>query len=217
MSTESKVVVVVAGGLGAVKPGAGWYYNRLCRLIGAELVTAHGAGFGQSSKTYQHFEADFNRLSEGGKQLVIIGHSLGAVHAVRYAAKHAHVVHLMLIGMPASGTAWCHLIRPFGNLIERFTPVLRDLVPNSAFLAEIAEELKLVADRTTCVEAKFDLIVLPSRSSHIEGAANHIKLPSFWVNHVNAVIHRDVLDCAEAIVAEANRIDTQASELVASP
>jgi pimeloyl-ACP methyl ester carboxylesterase len=193
-----EVVVVVAAGLGAINPAAGIYYRQLCRHTGAHLVVPHGAGFGSSSDTYRYFEADFDRLSAGGKRLIIIGHSLGAIHAVRYAAHHDNVAFLMLIGMPVEGSLWCHLI-------QSIAPVFRDLKPNSDFLAEMHHLLIRVAPITTCVEVSFDLFVVPSRACHVHGADRYLRFRAPWVNHASVVAHPRVRGEVDYLIREASR------------
>jgi len=206
VSTDSDVAVVVAGGLGAIKPGAEWYYRRLCSDIGAELVTPYAAGFGPANLTYEHFEAELDRLSLGGQQIVIVGHSLGGVNAVRYAARHSNVARLMLIGVPVLGSAWLKYVSHFREAIEIYAPILLDLSPTSGFLTTFNDELLRVAHMTTCVEARFDLFVLPNGACHVPGAHDYLWFSAPWVNHVTLIAHRRVRQRAADVVAEANRL-----------
>ena len=210
MSTHSDVVVVVAGGLGAIKPGADWYYRRLCRCLGAELVILHGAGFGPASKTYEHFEAELDRLSQGGKKLVIVGHSLGGINAVFYAASHANVAHLILIGVPVLGSAWLKLARYLEHTIEHYVPILHDLAPGSSLLAEFDHALMQVAPTVTCIEAVFDIFVVPAGACHVPGAHDYLILRAPWINHVTMIAHRRVLELSLDIVSEAEAVLDQA-------
>lgn len=200
-------VVVIAGGFLAVKPGASLYYHILCRLTGGHLVTLDGAGLGPSDDIYRHFEAEVDKLSAGGKPLIIIGHSLGVIQAIRYAASHDNVLWIVGLGAPMEGSALCHVARPLVSLIGRFVPrlaqveVLSDLTPKSAYLDEISELLPLVVDRLTCVHTRLDLVVWPAKSCYVVGAHDYLYLP--WANHLTMIIHPAVITKAVEIIKQA--------------
>jgi hypothetical protein len=185
---EPGVGVVVAGGLMAIKPGAGIYYRDLCQKTGAELVLPHRGGIGPFMDTYKHFEARLDELSADGRQLVIIGHS--------------HVHSLLLLGVPIKGSILAYVELPIRALTSRIAPIIGQLVPGSQTIKELEAHLPHVLDRTTCVHARLDAIVIPSRSTYIHNAHRHIKLP-WWVNHVLMINHQHVLDEASRLIDEA--------------
>ena len=198
----SEVVVALAGGFLSINPGASYLYGSICRATGAELIIPHRYGFGSLNEGFIRFKDELDLLA-GDKPMVIIGHSLGAINAVRYAAHNNNVTDIMLIGMPVRGTALCRIASPVRYLARYFAPILEDLAPNSEFLDGISSLLPQVRHKITCVHARRDYVVTPSSSAYIELAKDYLYLDD--CNHVSMVIDSRVIKRAKEIVEEANR------------
>jgi pimeloyl-ACP methyl ester carboxylesterase len=207
MSQESDVVTVVAAGLGAMTFGADLYYSRICNYLDAELVKPERGGFGTFEQTYERFEARLDHLSDfGRKQLVTIGHSLGGICAVIYAASHPNVLRLVLIGVPVYGSAWLRLIGYVDDIAEQYAPVLLDLMPGSGLLGRFNQSLVQVASISICIEAQFDIFVTPAGACHVPGALGYLRFSAPWVNHVTLITHKRVLEVCGDVVADAQTI-----------
>ena len=207
MPKASDVTTVIAGGLGASTFGADLYYSRLCNHLGAVLVKPDRGGFGPIDQTYEQFEARMDELSDHGRKLlVIVGHSLGGIYAVIYAASHPNVLHLVLIGVPVNGSAWLRLITYINEIAGQYAPVLLDLMPGSELLDRFYKSLLQVASISVCIEARFDLLVMPNGACHVPGALGYLMLWAPWTNHVTMIGHKRVLAVCSNTVADAQSI-----------
>ncbi|MFT6563573.1 MAG: pimeloyl-ACP methyl ester carboxylesterase [Actinomycetes bacterium] len=120
-------------------------------------------------------------LAEQGRDpdspLVMVGHSQGALGALRYALDHQdQVLHVFSVGCPWQGSVSAGF---WSNRLNRrngrdLAPALRDMTPNSDFLTELHADLPAIANRVTNIYSTHELFIRPYVAAHIdiEGVTN---------------------------------------------
>lgn len=102
--------------------------------------------------------------------LVLVGHSQGALAALRYAIDHPdQVKHVFSIGCPWHGSVsagfWANRVARVTG--RNFVPALRDMSPNSPFLTNLHNDIPQIADRVTNIYSTHELFIRPYVSAHI--------------------------------------------------
>lgn len=127
-------------------------------------------------KAQRLIAADISRgLSEQGRApespLVLVGHSQGALAALRYALEHPdQVLHVFTVGCPWHGSASAgFLSRRVHRITGRnLTPALTDMAPESDFLQELHQEVPAIASRITNIYSTHEIFIRPYVSAHID-------------------------------------------------
>ncbi len=129
-------------------------------------------------RSQQHIEQDIQKgLAEQGRPadapLVIVGHSQGALAALRYAIDNpTQVLYVFSIGCPWHGSVSA------GKTADRIrrmtgidlTPGLGDMAPNSKFLLRLHADLPSIATRVTNIYSTHEIFIRPYTSAHIDVA-----------------------------------------------
>ncbi|NQU37794.1 MAG: hypothetical protein HQ526_09415, partial [Actinobacteria bacterium] len=112
-------------------------------------------------------------LAEQGRDpdcpLVMVGHSQGALAALRYALEHQdQVLHVFSVGCPWQGSVsagfWSNRIKRISG--RHLAPALRDMAPDSDYLTELHEDLPAIADRVTNIYSTHELFIRPYVAAH---------------------------------------------------
>lgn len=100
--------------------------------------------------------------------VVIVGHSQGALAALRYAIEHPQQVqHVFSVGAPWHGSrSAARLARAVGW--TNLTPGLRDMAEGSRFLRELHADLPAIADRVTNIYSTHEIFIVPYVDAHID-------------------------------------------------
>ncbi|PNU21271.1 hypothetical protein C2E25_02980 [Geothermobacter hydrogeniphilus] len=126
-------------------------------------------------------KVDQLRLQAGVEQVVLIGHSMGGILARNYIQRRggaARVAHCIQLGAPNGGSK----LAPFA-----VSPLARNLLPGSTFLAELNAS-KLPADiPLTCIYSRHDNIVIPSSSGRLPGS-REVELQG--MGHMGLLYHK---------------------------
>jgi pimeloyl-ACP methyl ester carboxylesterase len=116
-----------------------------------------------------------NGLAEQGRDpdcpLVLVGHSQGALAALRYALDHQdQVLHVFSVGCPWQGSVsagfWSNRIKGLSG--RHLAPALRDMAPDSEFLTTLHADLPAIADRVTNIYSTHELFIRPYVGAHID-------------------------------------------------
>ncbi len=110
--------------------------------------------------------------------VVLVGHSQGAIASLRYAVDHPHqVLHVISVGAPYGGSVSARTVsRLFRWAPRDLTPALADMAEGSPFLAQLHEDLPVIADRVTNIYSTHELFMTPYTVAHIDvpGVENHL-------------------------------------------
>lgn len=142
----------------------------------AFLVTL--AKFGVSlplHNSQDHLDADICRGLESMDRapdapLVLVGHSQGALAALRYAVDHPQqVLHVFSVGAPWHGSRSAARV---SKLLRRapidLAPALTDMAAGSPFLRRLHRDLPVIADRVTNIYSSHELVIAPYTHAHID-------------------------------------------------
>ncbi len=105
--------------------------------------------------------------------LVLVGHSQGALAALRFAIDDPErVLHVFSVGCPWRGSRTADALSQTVQRLTRknLTPALVDMAPDSPFLQELHSDVKLIADRVTNVYSTHEIFIRPYTSAHIDVA-----------------------------------------------
>jgi len=150
----------------------------------AFLITL--ANFGVTlpmDKSQEHISRDIQRgLERQGRApdspVVIVGHSQGAIASLRYAVDHPHqVLHAISVGAPWQGSLSARRVsRLFRWSPRDITPALSDMAEGSPFLAQLHDDLPMIADRVTNIYSTHELFISPYTAAHIDipGVTNYL-------------------------------------------
>lgn len=126
-------------------------------------------------RSQEYLAADVRRgLRAQGRDpdepVVIVGHSQGALAALRYAVDHPQqVVHVVAVGTPWHGSVSA---RRVAGWVRRtgleLTPALADMAADSPFLRTLHADLPAIADRVTNVYSTHELFISPYTAAHID-------------------------------------------------
>lgn len=102
--------------------------------------------------------------------VVMVGHSQGAVAALRYAVDHPQqVLHVVAVGTPWHGSVSA---RTVSGWVRRtgieVAPALADMAAESPFLRALHDDLPAIADRVTNVYSTHELFISPYTAAHID-------------------------------------------------
>ncbi len=103
--------------------------------------------------------------------LILVGHSQGALAALRYAIDNPdQVLHVFSIGCPWHGSVSAGFLSSRVSKLtgRNFTPALRDMAPNSKFLTKLHDDLPAIADRVTNIYSTHEIFIRPYVSAHID-------------------------------------------------
>jgi len=128
------------------------------------------------TRSQQHIADDIRKgLAGQGRlpdcPLVLVGHSQGALAALRYAIDNPkQVKHVFSIGCPWHGSVsagfWSNrVVKVTGR---NFVPALRDMAPNSEFLTRLHADIPSIADRVTNIYSTHEIFIRPYVSAHID-------------------------------------------------
>lgn len=100
--------------------------------------------------------------------VVIVGHSQGALAALRYAIDNPEQVrHVFSVGCPWHGSRSAgRVARAIGW--TNLAPALRDMAEGSRFLNELHDDLPAVADRVTNIYSTHEIFIAPYVDAHID-------------------------------------------------
>ncbi|TFV65764.1 UNVERIFIED_ORG: alpha/beta fold hydrolase [Bacillus sp. AZ43] len=132
----------------------------------------------------------------GHDRVHVVGHSLGGLIArfhVQRQGGDARVESLVTLGTPHEGSVLAHVVP---------TPLIRQLRPGSAVLAELAEPAPHCRTRVTAVYSDLDQLVLPTRSGrcdHPDLRARNVQVRG--VGHMSLPRNRRVVDEVAATLA----------------
>lgn len=145
----------------------------------------------------------------GHDRVHVVGHSLGGLVArwLLQCGGSDRIASLTTLGTPHGGTAWAHAVP---------TPLIRQLRPGSALMAELAAPSPVTDVPVTAVYSDLDQLVLPvvrGRCDHPDLRARNVLVRG--VGHMSLPIHRQVVDEVAAVLAGHRRSD-QDAEIVAA-
>lgn len=102
--------------------------------------------------------------------VVLVGHSQGALAAMRYAIDHQdQVVHTISVGAPWHGSlSAARVSRAVGWTRVNLTPALSDMASGSPFLTALHRDLPAIADRVTNIYSSHELFIRPYIGAHID-------------------------------------------------
>ena len=142
----------------------------------AFLITL--ANFGVTmpmDRSQKHLHDDIQAgLADQGRDpdspVVLVGHSQGALAALRYAIDHQdQVLHTISVGVPWRGSlSAARVSRVFGWTRLNLTPALSDMAEGSPFLADLHHDLPKIADRVTNIYSTHELFIRPYVAAHID-------------------------------------------------
>ncbi|MBP7972714.1 MAG: alpha/beta fold hydrolase [Candidatus Nanopelagicales bacterium] len=127
-------------------------------------------------KSQEHISQDIQKgLEAQGRApdspLVLVGHSQGALAALRYAINNpTQVVHVFSVGCPWHGSVSA---ANTASRIRRLTGIniaaaLRDMAPNSTFLTSLHDDLPTIASRVTNIYSTHEIFIRPYTCAHID-------------------------------------------------
>lgn len=102
--------------------------------------------------------------------VVLVGHSQGALAALRYAIDHSdQVLHTVSVGAPWHGSVTAGVVsRAVGLSRINLTPALSDMAVGSPFLTALHDDLPKIADRVTNIYSTHELFIRPYIGAHID-------------------------------------------------
>ena len=148
----------------------------LARHENAFLITL--AQFGVTlplERSQEHLQRDIAAgLQAQGRDpdapIVLVGHSQGALAALRYALDHSdQVLHTVSVGAPWHGSVTAGLVsRTVGLSRINLTPGLSDMAIGSPFLTALHDDLPKIADRVTNIYSTHEWFIRPYIGAHID-------------------------------------------------
>jgi len=109
------------------------------------------------------------KAETGASQVILIGHSMGGLvnsYFCEHLAKPSEVAKIIAIGSPFRGTKVAAL---------GYGKNAKEMAPNSAFLLDLFENIRLSQVPYYSIASKFDNIVIPWESAILEGSThNHL-------------------------------------------
>ncbi|WP_370262338.1 esterase/lipase family protein [Limnobacter sp.] len=166
------LVVLVPGYL--EKPGcfAGLYDELLWSGVRVALYQPRYT-LASVAQMAQHFQEYLDGLLNlphcQNSHTYLVGHSMGGLIVRQAMAKQWNtglpVQHLFTLATPNNGTQMAHL--GVGDCVQ-------DMLPGSAFLAELNQSDVDHRHRMSSVIATPDCLILSAKNAHLEGAANHV-------------------------------------------
>jgi pimeloyl-ACP methyl ester carboxylesterase len=142
----------------------------------AFLITL--ANFGVTmpmERSQEHLHDDIQQgLARQGRPpdapVVLVGHSQGALAALRYAIDHQdQVLHTVSVGVPWRGSlSAARVSRLFRWTGRNLTPALSDMAEGSPFLADLHRDLPQIGDRVTNIYSTHELFIRPYVAAHID-------------------------------------------------
>lgn len=169
-------VAIVAGT--AIKGVAATMMMRrvLERHPSAFLVTL--AQFGVTTplhRSQRHLALDIQRgLADQHRDpdspIVLVGHSQGALAAMRYAIDHPEQVqHVFSVGAPWHGSRSAARVSRLLRFLPRdVAPALTDMAEGSEFLQDLHADLPAIADRVTNIYSTHEIVIAPYTAAHID-------------------------------------------------
>lgn len=143
----------------------------------AFLITLQSYGISLTLRSSQeHISGDIEKgLAAQGRApdapIVLVGHSQGALAALRYAIDNpTQVLYVFSVGCPWHGSvtaakAAARIRRVTGIDL---TPGLRDMAPNSTFLTRLHADLPTIATRVTNIYSTHEIFIRPYVSAHMD-------------------------------------------------
>ncbi len=125
-------------------------------------------------------KVDSLRLKAGADQVILIGHSMGAVLARNYIQRRggaSRVALAVLLGAPNSGSK----LAPFA-----VSPLARHLLPESDFMRGLGAAAMPEGVRLVNIISAQDNMVLPWSLGRLEGCEEHLL---HWVGHNSLLYH----------------------------
>lgn len=148
----------------------------LSRHENAFLITL--AQFGVTlplERSQEHLDRDIKAgLERQGRDpespIVLVGHSQGALAALRYAIDHSDQVrHTVSVGAPWQGSGTAGLVNRTVSLTRlNLTPALSDMAAGSPFLTALHDDLPKIADRVTNIYSTHEIFIRPYIGAHID-------------------------------------------------
>lgn len=146
--------------------------------------------------------------------LVLVGHSQGALAALRYAIDNpTQVRHVFSIGCPWHGSVSAGFFSKSAKRItgRNFAAGLRDMAPNSAFLTQLHNDIPAIADRVTNIYSTHEIFIRPYVSAHIDvpGVSNVlIATEREYAKHLRTFSDLDIDDLIRGRVTHAGEMNT---------
>ena len=123
-------------------------------------------------RSQEHLARDIRRglLDQGrdpGCPIVLVGHSQGALAALRYTMDHPdQVEHVFSVGAPWNGArSATNVNRLVGR---RLVPAISDMAKGSAFLERLHADVAPIADRITNIYATHEIFIRPYIDAHVD-------------------------------------------------
>lgn len=171
------------------------------------------------TRSQTHIAADIRAgLAEQGRDpdcpLVLVGHSQGALAALRYAIDNQRQVrHVFSIGCPWHGSVSAGFLSKSVRRVtgKNFTAGLRDMAPNSEFLTKLHEDIPAIADRVTNIYSTHEIFIRPYVSAHIDvpGVSNVlIATEPEYAKHLRTFRDLDIDDLIRGRVTHAGEMNT---------
>ncbi len=157
----TRPVVLVHGFF--LTPWSLWLFRRslLKAGLGPVYLLDYYPALGEIDGFVRQLAELVDRVAPDGR-VDLVAHSMGGLIAARYMGeKPERVGRLVAVGTPFHGT------RLWAMSVGRALPQMR---PGSDFLLQTRQGVAGRLERVTCVYSRFDQIILPYRSSHLEGA-----------------------------------------------
>lgn len=146
--------------------------------------------------------------------LVLVGHSQGALAALRYAIDNPRQVrHVFSIGCPWHGSVSAGFLSKSAGRITRrnLMPGLRDMAPNSEFLTQLHNDIPAIADHVTNIYSTHEIFIRPYVSAHIDvpGVSNVlIATEHEYARHLRTFNDLDIDDLIRGRVTHAGEMNT---------
>lgn len=108
---------------------------------------------------------------EPGSPIVIVGHSQGALAALRYTIDNPdQALHVFTVGCPWRGSVTAGFVSARVKRVtgRNLTAALRDMAPDSPYLRQLHSEVPAIADRVTNIYSTHELFIRPYVSAHID-------------------------------------------------
>jgi pimeloyl-ACP methyl ester carboxylesterase len=160
-----------------------------------------GLGFGDLGAAAQR--AHDALVAAGAREVDVVGHSLGglvASYLLKRIDRGRRVRRVITLGAPHAGTplAWLGAVATLG-----LARGLRQMLPGSRFLAELAAEPVPRGSELLAIAGDADAVV-PESSALLDTAARQRSQRLANVDHLELVFHRDVLVCVGELLGAAD-------------
>lgn len=171
------------------------------------------------TQSQSHIAADIARgLAEQGRDpdcpLVLVGHSQGALAALRYAINNQdQVKYVFSIGCPWHGSVSAGFVSGRVRKLtgRNFAKGLRDMAPKSDFLQELHNDVPQIANRVTNIYSTHEIFIRPYISAHIDvpGVTNIlIATDKEYAKHLRTFPDLPVDDLVRGRVTHAGEMNT---------